>query len=305
MNQREKYVVFSLELHLFFARIMKEHALFLKAGFTPPATNFADEAETYKMRLQELLCQAVTLSNGIIRPNILRSGEIVTEFTARAEQETQRFTGITIDSRITAMELELHGYKNACISSELAQQVQQLNAMALKLLNGLIKFKERVLSEVLSCNIFTLNFPLLIQHILREAKLYRTYVMQLENKKDLDCRTMQQNEKFWNRIMLEHALFIRALLDPCESKLIAVSDAFAQDYSLLLEKSKQMNEMALPKVTEETLRKTVEYSKFKQSGTKGIQECKIKSIILPLLADHVLREANHYVRLLAEADCHA
>lgn len=33
---------------------------------------------------------------------------------------------------------------------------------------------------------------------------------------------------------------------------------------------------------------------------KGIEECKIRSIILPLLADHVLREANHLIRLLNE-----
>ena len=29
------YVKTSLELHLFFARIMKEHAIFLQAGFMP------------------------------------------------------------------------------------------------------------------------------------------------------------------------------------------------------------------------------------------------------------------------------
>jgi hypothetical protein len=31
---------------------------------------------------------------------------------------------------------------------------------------------------------------------------------------------------------------------------------------------------------------------------QGLVECKIKSIIIPLLGDHTLREANHYLRLL-------
>ena len=39
---------------------------------------------------------------------------------------------------------------------------------------------------------------------------------------------------------------------------------------------------------------------FKTAGTEGITDCKIRSIILPLLADHVLREANHYLRILAD-----
>lgn len=43
---------------------------------------------------------------------------------------------------------------------------------------------------------------------------------------------------------------------------------------------------------------TIRFRDFKAAGTKGIEECKIRSLILPLLADHVLREANHYIRLL-------
>ena len=42
------YVVQSLDLHLFFGRIMKEHALFLRAGFTPANAAFSKQAEIYK-----------------------------------------------------------------------------------------------------------------------------------------------------------------------------------------------------------------------------------------------------------------
>ena len=45
---------------------------------------------------------------------------------------------------------------------------------------------------------------------------------------------------------------------------------------------------------------TQKFRDFKQAGVEGIEICKIKSIILPLLADHVLREANHYLRLLED-----
>ena len=45
LTDKAKYVSLSLEPHLFFARIMKEHALFLEAGFTPANGGFAREAE--------------------------------------------------------------------------------------------------------------------------------------------------------------------------------------------------------------------------------------------------------------------
>lgn len=39
---------------------------------------------------------------------------------------------------------------------------------------------------------------------------------------------------FFARIMKEHALFIRGLLDPSEEKLIDTADGFAEDYKRLL-----------------------------------------------------------------------
>lgn len=81
MENRKKYVILSLELHLFFARIMKEHSLFLEAGFTPKDISFAQKAERYKNGFERLLMSAVRLSNGVISQEVLCSGEILTEFT--------------------------------------------------------------------------------------------------------------------------------------------------------------------------------------------------------------------------------
>jgi hypothetical protein len=53
-------------------------------------------------------------------------------------------------------------------------------------------------------------------------------------------------------------------------------------------------------ITNTTLQETMKYHDFKEAGAKGITECKIRSIILPLLADHVLRESNHFIRLLKQ-----
>ena len=292
----EHYVVKSLELHLFFGRIMKEHAFFLKAGFTPANPEFSKRAEFFKNGFERLLCRAVALSRGIVDRKVLCSGEIVTEFTATAEKQTQQFTGIAINRNITEKELELCRH---CNLSEIAvskcRQVKQLNQTALTLLEGLISFKEKILQKVLSCQMFTMNYPLLIEHILREAKLYCHYVKCLEKNGQLSDDDMKGMECFWNQIMMEHAQFIRGLLDPCETDLFNSADEFADDYAKLLEKCRSAQRQTM---REESLKETVKFRDFKQAGTQGIQQCKIRSIILPLLADHVLREANHYIRLL-------
>ena len=291
MQCNQDYVVDSLELHLFFARIMKEHSLFLKAGFTPPGAAFARESELFLRRFEAILSRAISLSNHIVRRCVLDSGEVFTRFTDRAECQTQRLTGIAIDRQLTARAMCLHGSDcgaELCISPSLAAQVRRLNRDALVQVEGLISLKERILKQVSSCCLFAVNYPLLIEHILREAKLYRARLRELEGMKDCGCPEGCGDEEFWNRIMMEHALFIRGLLDPCEETLISSANGFAGDYKRLLEGSDRGG-------AEELTRK---FRDFKLAGTEGIEECKIRSVILPLLADHVLREANHYLRIL-------
>ena len=130
-----RFVVKSLELHLFFARIMKEHSLFLMAGFTPAAPSFSSKAEFFMKEFEALLCEAVQLSNGIVGEKVLCSGEVVTDFTALAEKQTECFTGIPINKDITSQTLCLKGQNQPCGNpSELQRKVRRMNLTALKLL---------------------------------------------------------------------------------------------------------------------------------------------------------------------------
>ncbi|MBQ7793660.1 MAG: DUF2935 domain-containing protein [Clostridia bacterium] len=296
MPSQREYIMQSLELHLFFARIMKEHSLFLEAAFTPPNAALAQKAERFKVQFEDLLAAVVRLSNGVVRQQILNSGEVVTSFTLNAERQTSRFTGIGINTAITEAELKLQG-NGGEVDAQLYRRITELNRTAIQLLNGLIDFKEHILDNVRSCRMFTMNYPLLIEHILREAKLYRSYVVALQNGM-LNDRFMRDTEQFWNRIMMEHAMFIRGLLDPSENELIDASDTFAKEYEQLLKQAQRRNDLASSDLTAASLSETLRFRDFKQAGNVGIQRCEIESIILPLLADHVLREANHYIRLL-------
>lgn len=298
MISDQRYVILSLELHLFFSRIMKEHALFLEAGFMPKDSKLASEAEHYKREFERLLSQVVSLSNGVVRPSVLNSGEVVTDYTLGTERKTQNFTGIKIDQNITMQESQLYSGNNPQIGPNTVNRVRQLNANARNLINGLINFKQRLLNGVLSCDLFTANYPLLIEHILREARLYLSLVGDLENRVDIDSKDARETELFWDQIMMEHALFIRGLLDPSEDELITTSNEFANEFKNLIQEVQTMTNVTINSVTNETLNQTIQLKNFKQAGTEGIASCKIRSIILPLLADHVLREANHYIRLL-------
>ncbi|WP_297421599.1 DUF2935 domain-containing protein [Clostridium sp.] len=313
MLSSSKFIRQSLELHLFFARIMKEHSFFLEIGFTPKNSNYVDEADAFRIGFDNLLCDVITISEGVVSGDVLQSGEVVTPFTLEAEKASAYFTGVKIATNLTKVEAELVNNPFSRHNHEaLEKKVFAINNRALELTAGLIRFKARLLSDVLSCKVFTVNYPLLIDHIMREAKFYFTLVQRLQNCEEIDLeREAYEQEAFWNRIMAEHSKFIRGLLDPTEDELINTANNFGHQFDMLTREAREAMDKSIPisRVTDDSLKATEAIRKFKAQGTQGLVECKIKSIIVPLLGDHTLREANHYLRLLKifrkveECDC--
>jgi hypothetical protein len=301
MRSSADFVRQSIDTHLFFARIMKEHSFFLQVGFSARDRSFIREADMLRQGFDRLLSEVVANADGVASPRVLQSGEVVTPYTLDAESESSYLTGIRIPTEITQAEVELRGGDAARRHPKLERTVDAINQRAIRLISRLIEFKTTILSNVLSCNMITTNYPLLIEHILREARLYLYIVetIQAGGSPELDLNVFEQ-EQFWNRIMGEHAKFIRGLLDPSEEELICRANQLANEFDRLLCDATSAIDMteALSNPTEESLRATLEIREFKKQGTQGLLACAIRSIIIPLLGDHVLREANHYLRLL-------
>ena len=295
----DEFIKQSLALHLFFARIMQEHSFFLQTAFTAKDYNLTNQADSFRRAFDNLLANVVEVSNGVVNPDVLKSGEVVTPYTLKAEMASAYFTGVPLQTDLTQAEMGMTG--EAGNNSVLEQRVYYLNENAINLVSSLIQFKSLVLSNVISCNLFTMNYPLLIDHILREARLYLSMLQKLQRREEVSLeKEAYEQETFWNRIMAEHSKFIRGLLDPTEKNLFETADNFGNEFDQLTAQAQQAMDRSMPMktVTEDSLEATKKIQNFKTAGTQGILECKIKSIIIPLLGDHTLREANHYLRLL-------
>jgi hypothetical protein len=128
---------------------------------------------------------------------------------------------------------------------------------------------------------FTVNYQLLIDHIMREAKFYIRMVQRLQSRENISiARESMEQELFWNRIMAEHSKFIRGLLDPSENELISTAHNFSNEFDQLTAEAKAAMDMTIPpaKVTDDSLKATMAIRDFKAQGTQGLVECKIKSL---------------------------
>jgi hypothetical protein len=302
MLSNEIYIQQSLELNLFFMRIAKEHAFFMESAFGSKDQALAQQAEELKNQFTALLSETLCLANGLISPEVLASGELVTRLTLDSEQASTYYSGILLDNELTRQELSLESSPNLLSpSSSIVAQISSLNQRAISATTVLANYKSHLLQNVLSCQTFTFNYPLLLDHILREARFYLKMLTTLQNRQVVDLkRDIIEQEVFWNRIMAEHAYFIRGLLDPTEEELFETAHRYGKQFDNLTKQALTMTEQTtiLPKLSQKAYQETKGIRDFKTAGTEGLLQCKIKAIAMPLLGDHVVREANHYLRIL-------
>jgi hypothetical protein len=298
MLSTNEFIRQSLELNLFFLRIMKEHSFFLEAGFTPKDSDLAQKGDNFRQRFTKLLGEAITLSDGVISPMVKQSGEIVTMYTLKAERATEFYTGVQLNTNLTKAEEELVSDGKIDCSKCLESKVGDLNSRILEAVEDIIRYKTVILNGMLNCTLFTFNYPLLIDHIRREAMFYHRLLSRLQDRIEVDIvREAVEQQRFWNRIMAEHAKFIRGLLDPTEEALIQTANRFGNEFDALTAQAIKLNDK-ISDITAEDLAATKDIRNFKAQATAGLLDCDIRSIIIPLLGDHTLREANHYLRLL-------
>lgn len=268
---RDFFIRESFRQNNFWLRIMQEHALFIRLGLPCDETGLIKKA----IRLEELF---------------------------RELREALR--------RLPAKE----------------EAVRRFNARVIEALGKIIDFKSEVLKGIITCRLGGNNLPLLIDHVRREAIRFRIILLRLQKGIRIPvAEEALQEEIFWLRIMGEHAHFIAHLLDPSERPLVKKALGFAEAFETLRLQAEDLESMEVPQAFQnwllpekssghlhsdlgdlpkpfviprlvrfnnEAIDLTKDIRDFKQTALKLIESCQVLSIIPPLLADHVLREAR-------------
>jgi hypothetical protein len=187
-------------------------------------------------------------------------------------------------------------------------QVRKLNEDSIQLVYGFRNFKRNLLILIINCKVSGFNFPLLVDHIAREAE-YFIRTLKKFNKGILEPiqDAIISENVFWLRIMMEHSRFISALLDQSERNLVNTARKFGDDFEVLLNQARDVESMLykksptypiIGKLNQDSENATVELRNFKQAGLDLIKSCQIRNVINPLLADHVVREADHFLYMI-------
>lgn len=189
-----------------------------------------------------------------------------------------------------------------------AALVRKLNEESIELVHGFRNFKRNLLILIINCKVSGFNFPLLVDHIAREAEYFMRTLKKF-NKGILEpIQDAIINENvFWLKIMMEHSRFIASLLDQSERNLVNTARKFGDDFEILLNQARDVESMLyrkqptypiIGKMNKDSESAATELRAFKKAGLDLIRSCQIRSVINPLLADHVVREADHFLYMI-------
>ncbi|WP_412758864.1 DUF2935 domain-containing protein [Metabacillus fastidiosus] len=192
------------------------------------------------------------------------------------------------------------------VNSDL-REVQAFNNEVYQAAASIWYYKRKVLGLTLRCEIRTNNYPLLVDHISREAAYFADRLKELnEGKLVPKPEAIIEENVFFLRIMADHAKFIGHLLDPSERKLVEQAREFSHDFDQLVFQAVDLDSMRPQSETKPILNQFLNQNKvsvaslrdFKKTARELIEECRIKSNIHPLLADHTFREAERFLEII-------
>jgi hypothetical protein len=186
--------------------------------------------------------------------------------------------------------------------------VRKLNEESIELVHGFRNFKRNLLILIINCKISGFNFPLLVDHIAREAEYFMRTLTKFNQGILEPIQDAIINENvFWLRIMMEHSRFIGSLFDQSERNLVRTALKFGDDFETLLNQARDVESMLyhkqptypiIGKMNKDSENAATELRNFKKTGLELIQTCQVRSVINPLLADHVVREADHFLYMI-------
>ncbi|WP_062052111.1 DUF2935 domain-containing protein [Bacillus sp. JCM 19034] len=193
------------------------------------------------------------------------------------------------------------------VNSDL-RQVQAFNTEVYQAAAAIWSYKRKVLGLTLRCEIRgSNNYPLLVDHISREAAYFANRLKELNEGKLAPTQdAIIEENVFFLKIMADHAKFIGHLLDPSERKLVEQAREFSHDFDQLVFQAIDLDSMRPQSETEPILSQFLDQNKvsvaslrdFKKTARELIEACRIKSNIHPLLADHTFREAERFLEII-------
>jgi hypothetical protein len=281
---REQYIKNTMELNVFYARIFKEHCVALVSGQKNGDMRILQSLDRYKVHFEMLLSAALESGLNLIEPRLIELNCFITPYTYSLELSTQNACGVSINHRISNLEMEKLAKPQPVAIGRLPfayERALRLNSDGEEIARGLCELLQNILNEIKKGRIYSCVYPSVYECNILELKRYQKAIEYLRQDKDMDWSDAQAV-----KIMQTNAEYIRGTLDPYEMQDINKANNFAAEFSQCVSDSQKF------------LKTNQEFSQFLQDLIEKLMAKKLMTVMLPLTLDNILRQANRNIGLM-------
>jgi hypothetical protein len=196
--------------------------------------------------------------------------------------------------------------KAGAISSD--KKFKELVRQSTEKVEEFYRFKRRLLQLALRGELCGCLYPSLLDHMAREAEYFLRLLESMSDCKAFQLWPKTKELNFWVRLMSDHSDFIRQMLDPSEAILIETTEGFAGEFDELFRQSVDFSSMlrgancsvpAFGRFLQDTRVAGMRLRDFQRGLHSMLEDKKVLGLITPLYADHVRREADHFLMVAA------
>ena len=270
--------------------------MFIISFLTNKEQNFKDLLLEDIKRYQDLFKRILSFSNGKVSKEFLNSNVLYTSYTRDLELDTIKYFDIGLDPSITLDCLKLiPGNMELLDLKEIDKYMEEL----LELLNKSTNILNNINIYITKNNMFLTIYPLVIDHMINENKLLKDTLERLLKRVGTDPTYVYILEYYYSLFLKEHSLLIRNLMNPLKDKEVEVCNKYYDLYnSLLTSFNNEVSPYSIDGIYNRCINITNNFKSFLEDAINITIKNPSNFMVVPIVLDHLLREANSYINNL-------
>ena len=290
----------SIEINLAYGLSIREMALNLELSFLDKDKEYQNTIHTFFKAFDALVNETISIADGNIPKELFDNKDaIYTKYTLPTYNLTEKLTGVDMNQYLILKLEEIKpGIPNP--TTELIEKIEKINKQTELLLSNFRKFLQDIYNKVINVKLFIFSYGLLIEHLIDRINLYYYSIDRLIHREDLSPTYVSTVQFDFNKLVKQDAMFINALVNQKEHKVIEKARYFEQEFDILL-KTYQIpltpdNQTLLSK---RSLKLNDDFINFVNDILNKITNKEIQFMTEPVFIDLILRESNLFKFILS------
>lgn len=290
----------SLINSLYYLRTLREFSINIELSFFENNQDNINIARDFRKNFEELSRRAINLAQNKLDEKLLNSDIIVTPYTLDSEILTEKLFDIDIDTTLTEQELNLVAGSNEEITSDIIDEITELNNDIYVVTKNFIDFINYILEDILKNEIFSSSYPLFYRYAILETNLYLEDLNRLINKTVVDPIYIVGFQYYYSQVMKWQAKFISGYCDPEQEAIINQAKEFEREFEELMQEynNQQISPDKILVFNEKALDVAERFRYFITGIIQRVLNAEIYFIVEPIFLDNLLTKTNYFIYLL-------